>query len=305
VNSAPDVSIVIVNYNQYMYTSQCLDSILEKPPGAPIEIIVADNASADGSIDRIEEEYPIVHIVRSPVNVAIAGGNNLGIKAGRGKYVLLLNNDTIVAPGSIDEMRDFLESHPEAAGVGGTLLYPDGTFQGGISDFPTLFHEFLNITRLGLLLRRTYPTYPPPDYPCEVDWLSTAFMMFRRDALEQVGLVDERFFIYSDETDLQYRLHQAGWKMYYLPKTTIIHFGGKSMQPWKSRKLKYRGRLLYFIKHKIILEVLLLRVMFALSSLIKIAFWCILYLLPRYHKQSANELSSHISILKLSITPFC
>ncbi len=303
MQSTPDISIVIVNYNDAFHTAQCLDSIYATPPRAPFEIILVDNASQDGSANVIEEKYPPVKLVRSQVNGGIAGGNNLGIRSGTGRYVLLLNNDTVVLPGMIDCSMDYLETHPEAGGVGGNLMNPDGSFQSGAWPFPSIVEEFLQLSKLGWFVRKSYPSYPPFDTQCAVNWMSTAFMLFRRDALEEVGLVDEEYFIYSDETDLEYRLWQAGWKLYYLPELRTIHFGGKSLEPWRSRRLKYRGRLLFWRKHHHPLQEAVVRLMYSGSSAIKICFWSIIYLIPKYRTRARHELRSQSDIFKLSAWP--
>ncbi|MCL4500161.1 MAG: glycosyltransferase family 2 protein [Chloroflexi bacterium] len=299
----PDVSIVVVNYNQRDYTAQCIDSILATPPNASYEIDLVDNASSDGSADWLAERYPGVKLIRSKVNGGIAGGNNLGIRAGSGKYVLLLNNDTIVLPGSIDRVVGFLNEHPEAGGVGGQLLNPDGSFQSSYFDFASLGQVFVITTKLGSLLRPFYPSYGPTPDPLEVSWLSTAFMLFRRDALEGVGLVDERFFIYSDEPDLQYRLRKAGWKIYYLPEVKTIHFGGKSLTPWRRRRLVYRGYLLFFAKHRGQVQNLTLRGLFALASLTKLAAWSAAFAAPGWQQRARKELGSNKRIFVMSIRP--
>ena len=303
MSSTPEVSIVIVNYNTAFYTSQCLDSLDQHPPQVTYEMIVVDNASKDDSARVLEEKYPAIKLIRSPKNGGIAGGNNLGIHASTGRYVLLLNNDTIVLPGTIDAVYNFLKTHPEAAGVGGNLLNPDGSFQSGACAFSTLIEEFLNLTKLGGIIRPSYPSFQPFKDPRTVDWMSTAFMLFRLDALKQVGLVDEEYFIYSDEPDLEYRLWKAGWKIYYLPEINTIHFGGKSLEPWRSRKLKYRGRLLFFRKHRSPIEELLVRGMYAIASILKMIFWICLFLIPGKRKRAKLELSSQMDILHMSLSP--
>ncbi|MEM3555027.1 MAG: glycosyltransferase family 2 protein, partial [Candidatus Micrarchaeaceae archaeon] len=264
------------------------------------EIILVDNASTDGSADRLAQRYPEVHLVRSPRNCGIAGGNNLGIRTSRGRYVLLLNNDTLVLPGTLERAVSYLEKHPEVAGVGGNLLNPDGSFQAGYVDFPSLWQEFLIVSKLGSLWRSYYPSHPPAAEEREVDWMSTAFMAFRRETLEQVGLVDEEYFIYSDETDLQYRLKQAGWKIVYLPDLRTIHFGGKSLNPWRRRHLVYRGKLLFFRKHYGPWRTAALRALFVAAGLLKMLIWAFLWLLPSCRSRARNELSSYARILRFS-----
>lgn len=298
-----DLSIVIVNFNTREYTVQCIDSILKSPPAVSYEIVLVDNASTDGSADYLQSKYTDFKLIRSQKNSGIAGGNNLGIQAAAGRYILLLNNDTIVLPGSIDQTVAFLESHPEAGGVGGNLLNPDGSFQSGYFRFPNLWHLFLISTKIGQLFRQNYPSHPRSDSIKEVDWMSTAFMTFRRAALFETGLVDERYFIYSDESDLQLRMWKAGWKIYYLPEVETIHFGGKSVTPWKRRRLVYRGYLLFFSKHRGAFQGLMVRAMFLIISLLKLPFWLAGYLMPDKRRRAGEELRSNWSIVRMCLKP--
>lgn len=303
MNDSIDLTIVIVNYNTSDYTAQCLDSIAKYPPGCSYEIVLVDNASTDGSPDRLIADYPYIKLVRSAENRGIAGGNNLGIRAGSGRFVLLLNNDTLVLPGTLDRVITFLEEHPEAGGVGGQLLNTDGSFQSGSTNFPSLWEEFLVVTKIGQFFRPYYPSQPPTSEVCEVDWMSTAFMLFRREALDQVGLVDEDYFIYCDETDLQYRLHRAGWKLYHLPDVQTIHFGGKSLNPWRRRKMVYRGYLLFYQNHHGRLQTLILRLMFAGISAAKLPIWGTLSLWPGGRERALHELESNLDILRMCLEP--
>ena len=299
----PALSIVIVNYNSGDYTAQCLDSIRTVAPALRYDIVLVDNASPDGSADWLAEHYPEVQLIRSPENRGIAGGNNLGIRASHGRYVLLLNNDTLVLPGMLERAAAYLDEHPDVGGVGGNLLNADGSFQSAYVSFHTLRQELLIATKLGQLFCSYYPSHPPTNQVREVAWMSTAFMAFRREALEQVGLVDEAFFIYSDETDLQYRLHQAGWKILYLPDLRTVHFGGKSLNPWRRRHLVYRGKLLFFQKHYAPWRTLLLRLLYVAISGAKLPIWGLAWLLPPWRQRARNELASNVKILRMSLSP--
>jgi len=299
----PILSIVLVNYNQRDYTAQCLDSLRQVAPALDYEIVLVDNASHDGSIEWLEERYPDISIVRSPENRGIAGGNNLGIRASRGKYVLLLNNDTLVLPGTLERCVAYLEAYPQVVGVGGNLLNPDGSFQAGAVRFPSLWQEFLIVSKIGPLLHPCYPSNPPYPTEREVDWMSTAFMTFRRDVLEQVGLVDEEYFIYSDETDLQYRLHQTGWKIVYLPDLKTIHFGGRSLTPWRRRHLVYRGKLLFFQKHHAPWRTLILRLLYVAVSGAKVPFWGLAWIVPPWRRRARRELDSNLKIVRMCLSP--
>lgn len=295
----PDVSVVIVNYNTADFTAQCLDSLRAAPPQASLEIVVVDNASVDDGPDRLAAAYPEIQLIRSPRNVGIAGGNNLGIRATIGRYVLLLNNDTLVMPGNIDRLVAFLDGHPEAGGAGGRLLNSDGTFQSAYYDFPSLWQEFLFATKLGPLFSSHYPSHPSSGEVCEIDWMSTAFALFRRRALEEIGPVDEDYFIYSDETDLFYRLRKAGWRSYYLPGVETIHFGGRSLTPWRRRRLLYRGKLLFFRKHYGSVQTTILRLMFAVTGSFKVVAWTVMQLMPGWRGRARHERASHLEILRL------
>ncbi|MBI5877785.1 MAG: glycosyltransferase family 2 protein [Chloroflexi bacterium] len=299
----PELSIVIVNFNTPAYTAQCLDSLRANAPNVDTEIIVVDNASTDDSVARLTAGYPEITMIRSETNRGIAGGNNLGIRATSGKYVLLLNNDTLVLPNSIDRVVQFLDAHPQAGGVGGQLLNPDGSFQSSHYPFASFGIVLLLTTKLGQLIRPEYPSFGPNGPERAVDWLSTAFMLFRRDALDQVGLVDEGFFIYSDESDLQYRLHKHGWQICYDPDVKTIHFGGRSLTPWKRRRLVYRGYMLYFHKHLGVFQTLLLRLFFAVVSAAKLLFWALVSIAPRTRVRAAAELRSNLDILRMSLAP--
>lgn len=297
MNSQPELSVIIVNYNTPQYTAQCLKSIEDASPCCSYEIVIVDNASTDNSADWLAEHYPDVTLIRSEKNLGIAGGNNTGIRHSTGRYVLLLNNDTLVSPGSFDRVVSFLKQHPDVGGVGGQLLNDDGSFQSGFTAFPSLFEEFLIVTKLGEFVRPYYPSYPPSQQECEVDWISTAYMCFQRKALESVNYVDEEFFIYCDETDLQYRLKQKGWKLYYLPDVKTIHFGGKSLNPWRRRKMVYRGYILFYMKHYSAWRTLMLRLLFLTVSLAKLPFWAIAYLMPARRERSQQELRSNWEIM--------
>ena len=264
---------------------------------------MVDNASSDGSGDWLTANYPDINLICSPKNRGIAGGNNLGIQAGCSRFVLLLNNDTKVQPGTIDRVVAFLDHHPEAAGVGGQLLNPDGSFQSGGVDFPSLSQLFLITTKFGGLIRPYYPSQPPNNAISEVDFMSTAFMLFSREALNDVGLVDEDYFIYADETDLQYRLKEKGWKIFNIPDVKTIHFGGKSLDPWKRRKMVYRGYLLFFQKHYSGWQTWILRLLFAIISGLKIPIWATLYLIPGTHQLAKNEIRSNLDIIAMCSKP--
>jgi hypothetical protein len=263
------------------------------------DVVVVDNGSKDGSQNMLREKFPEVAIVQNDHNVGLGRASNQGIEITDGRYVLLLNNDTLVDGPSLEALVEFLDSHPEAGAVGGRLLNPDGSFQASDSKFPSLFEELLIATRLGALL---WPTYPDRGYATEiktVEWIGSACLLLRRDALNQVGLLDEEYFIYGDEADLQYRLIQGGWRVYYLPNVTTVHYGGRSMDRWRRRKMVYRGKMLFFKKNYGAVRTGMLRIMLAGLSLGKMVVWGAYYLFPNRRDLASKELRSNTDVLRL------
>ena len=294
-----DMSIVLVCWNNKAYLDPCLKSLYESGLNCTFDVVVADNGSTDGSQQMLAEKYPDVLLIQNAGNVGLGKASNQGIEATNGRYVLLLNNDTIVNGAALDGLVEFLATHPEAGAVGGTLLNSDGSFQSGYGKFSTLTEELLIATGLGDRFKDGYPLHGRSDQVESVGWLSSACLLLNRAALDQVGLLDEEYFIYGDEVDLQYRLIKAGWKVYFLPTSTIIHFGGRSMDRWKRRKMVYRGKLLFYKKNYSFLRTMLLRIMLVLLSTGKLLVWMLAFPFPRRRDRSTKELKSNLDVLAL------
>jgi GT2 family glycosyltransferase len=297
-----DLTIGIVTYNGKGLTAQCLKSIYDTAPACDFEVVVVDNASVDGTVEWLREAYPQVRLVVNDRNAGVAVGNNQCIRAAGGRYVLLLNNDTVVLPGMLDRLVTFADKWSDAGAVGGRLVNPDGSFQSSYVDFPSLWSEFLHATHLGALLDRNYPSHGDCREVCQVDWICSACLLVRRSAVEQVGGADKAYFMYSDETDLQYRLRQAGWKAYYLPDVKTIHFGGQSASHWRRRKLIYRGKLLFFKKHYGVFKTVVLRAIFAAASLSKVLVWLPVWVARRFRERAGNEIRSNWDVLRISLS---
>jgi GT2 family glycosyltransferase len=297
--TVPDLSIVMVCWNDKGYLEPCLHSLYNSGLRSTFDVVAVDNGSTDGSQEMLRKEFPEVKLIQNDHNAGLGKASNQGIEATRGRYVLLLNNDTIVNGPSFDAMVDFLGKHPEVAAVGGQLLNPDGTVQSCYNDFPTLREEFLIATRLGDRLWPGYPSNVTDTQVRSVDWMTSACLMLRRDALDQVGLLDEQYFIYGDETDLQYRLKKAGWQMYYLPQATTIHYGGGSMNRWGRRRMVYRGKMLFFQKNYGPVRTGALRVMLAGLSIAKIGIWGVAFVLPGWRDRARKELHSNVDVVKV------
>jgi GT2 family glycosyltransferase len=295
----PDISIVLVCWNNKGYLEPCLQSLYEGALRSHFDVIVVDNGSTDGSQAMLREKFPEVQIIQNFQNVGLSKASNQGIEATQGRYVLLLNNDTLVNGPSLDAMVEFLDTHPEAAAAGGRLLNADGTIQACYYEFSSLIEEFLIATRIGELFWDGYPATMVEDRVKSVDWLSSACLMLRRAALDQVGLLDAEYFIYGDEVDLQYRLKRAGWNIYYLPHVHTIHYGGRSMNRWGRRKMVYRGKMLFYKKNYSAWQTLSLRTMLSVLSLSKILIWTAASLSPQRREQARKELMSNRDIIKL------
>ena len=299
ISQPVDVSIILVCWNNESYLEGCLDSLFGTGMASQFDVVVVDNGSTDGSLPMLKEQYPSVRVIKNDHNVGLGRASNQGIEATNGRYILLLNNDTIVHGPSIDEMVRFADATPGAGAVGGKLLNEDGSFQAGFADFPTLLQEFLIATRLGGLSKPGYPSHLDAMEAKKVDWLSSACLLVRRSAIDAVGLLDGEYFIYGDETDLQYRLKQAGWLVYYLPTVDTIHFGGRSLDRWRRRRMVYRGKLLFFEKNYGHMRTLWLRLLLGLLSLGKTLVWAIALPVPAFRDRAKLELQSNLEITQL------
>ncbi len=301
--SLPDFSIVLVCWNNKNYLEPCLQSLYEGGLQRTFDVVVVDNGSTDGSQDMLREKYPEILIIQNDHNVGLAKACNQGMEATESPYVLLLNNDTLVNGESLDALVNFMEETPDAAAVGGKLLNEDGSFQAGYAEFSTLWEEFMIATHIGEFVRKGYPSHLDVEVqqPTPVGWLSSACLLLRRAVLDKVGMLDEEYFIYGDEADLQYRLQQKGWKVYYLPFATTLHYGGRSMNRWRRRKMVYRGKMLFYRKNYGFLKEGALRFMFGGLSLAKLVGWSGAYMLPSKREVASKELRSNIDVVKLCL----
>lgn len=258
------LSVIIVNYNVKYYLDQCIRSVLRAfvLMHTPAEIIVVDNHSADGSVDYLEKRYPqmlypMVRFVRSAHNLGFARANNIAIRQSRGEYVLLLNPDTIVGEDTLKASVDFMDAHEDAGAVGVRMLGAQGRrAMESRRGLPTPMVSFFKM--LGFcnrwphhrLFGKYYMGYLPWDEPCQIEVVSGAYCMLRRKALDEVGLLDEDFFMYGEDIDLSYRVLKGGYHNYYLP-VDILHYKGESTQKSSFRYVHvfYEAMLIFFRKH--------------------------------------------------------
>jgi GT2 family glycosyltransferase len=230
-----DLSVVIVSYNVSSFLDQTLATLDDSAREFEYEVFVVDNASPDDSVDMVRRKHPRVKLIANSDNRGFAAANNQALRLASGKYILLLNPDTVLRRDTIRTMIEFLDSHPEAGGAGCKVINPDGTLQLACRrGFPTPGVAFFKLIGLSSIFpkSRTFGaynlTYLDPDAVAEVDAVSGSFMMLRKEALDRVGHLDETFFMYGEDLDLCYRIKQDGWKIYYIPTTEIIHFKGES-----------------------------------------------------------------------------
>ncbi|MCX7598047.1 MAG: glycosyltransferase [Armatimonadetes bacterium] len=231
------VSVCIVTWNCRGLILECLDSLFGQPQGAQFEVIVVDNASTDGTPEAVAESFPQAQLIRNTVNRGFAAANNQALRQARGEYLFLLNPDTVLPPEALGNLVAVAEAYPQAGAIGPRLLNPDGSLQYSCRRWPSVKAALFRNTLFG----RLFPGEPwtkeylmadwPHDEVREVDWISGAAMFLRRQAVEQVGLLDEAFFWGSEDVDYCRRLWRAGWKVIYSPHPAIVHrIGGSTDQ---------------------------------------------------------------------------
>jgi len=229
------ISIIIVSYNVKEFLQQCILSLKNALEGMTHEIIVIDNDSVDGSVNLIRQRFPEIHLIENHSNKGFAAACNQGLAVARGELILLLNPDTMLQEDTIDVMVKFFEDHPEAGAAGCKILNADGTLQLACRrTFPTpavALPKLLGLSRLFPKIKafsRYNLTYLDPDQMTEVDAVSGSFLVFRKTVYEQIGGLDESYFLYGEDLDYCYRIKESGWKIYYVPDTKIIHYKGES-----------------------------------------------------------------------------
>ena len=253
------LSVVIVNWNAGRALDDCLASLFASTPVGALEVLLVDNASTDGSQARAARDYPGIKILQNAENRGFAPGANQGLEWAVGELMLLLNPDAMLQPSTLSLLVDFMNEHPEAAVVGPRLLNPDGTVQGSARRDPSpwtgLFGRDAPLTRLfpnNPVSRRELPNLcHVGDAPLEVDWISGACLLVRRAAYEQVGGLDERFFLFWEDADWCRRFRRAGWKVYYLPTAVGTHRVGvsRAQRPMRSAIDFHRSAYRFYRKH--------------------------------------------------------
>ena len=243
-----DLSVSIVNTNSCGLLLACLASLVQKGSGQTLaEIAVLDNASEDGTAEAVRERYPEVRLIAQDFRAGFGANHNTVIRATSGRYVYVLNEDTTADDWAFDRIVAYLDANPDVAVLGPRIVYPDGRLQDSAWRFPTPLVSTLGLLSVG----KVGVTQSRGAEPREVGWVMGAALVLRREALEQVGLFDEEFFLYSEEVDLQFRLRQAGWKVHYFPAATVVHHESQFSAEIPERRINemWRSRHRYWQKH--------------------------------------------------------
>jgi GT2 family glycosyltransferase len=251
------ISIVIVSWNTSGLLAGCLQSIEQAMvdfPAGNVQTIVVDNASQDGSAEMVRRCFPWVCLVENQENIGFASGNNQAFPVCTGDYVWLLNPDTVLRPGALPALVEFMNAHPSVGAAGSCLIDSDGSLQVSCSPAPTLARELWYLFHLDQV-------YPYAEYTLsswrqdvsrQVDTVQGASMMVRRQVLEQIGGFDTAYFMYSEEVDLCQRIRSAGWQIHWVPQSKVVHYGGQSTQQVATAMFLqlYRSKVMYFEKHQ-------------------------------------------------------
>ena len=250
-----DLSVVIVNYQTFELTKNTINSILDYDYPFSVEIFVVDNASADDSLARLKDYFSDkVKFIASAENNGFAAGNNQALRQATGKYQLLLNSDTVVWENTLEDIYNYMEKHSDVGACGCRVLLENGELDMACKrSFPNVKNSFFRLFHIPTKSKddNYNLTDLPDDGVYEIDCLTGAFMFMRKDATDEVGLLDETFFMYGEDIDLCYRIKKGGWKIVYYGKSKITHFKGSSSKKQKSKLLYefYRAMYIYYKKH--------------------------------------------------------
>jgi len=292
-----DVSIIIVAWNVRQLLYDCLKSVYEETKDIRFEVIYVDNASEDGSVEMVREEFHKVRIIENEKNEGFIRANNQAIKIAEGRYVLLLNSDTIVLDNAIAKTVEFSDKHPKAAVVGCKILSPDRTLRRDCFLYPSALNMLLSATYLNNIFPksrffgREYMTWWDFDEVREVETICGCCSLVRREAIDQVGVMDPMYFVYGDDPDWCYRFKKAGWKIMFTPDAEIIHYGGETTNKAANKfLLQLFGSKLIFVKKYCGKPAFLLACLAtACFFLLRVPYWFAFGLLSRKDRRGSFQ----------------
>ncbi len=289
-----DISIIVVNLNTRELLRECLASVLRSTGSLSMEVIVVDNGSSDGSAVMVLSDFPSVALIRNATNEGFARPNNVGMELAKGRHVLLLNSDTVVDPGACATLVRFLDEHPDVGACGPMLVYPDGRTQRSAKGFPTIVTHFCDM----FFLDRLFPNsrlfgkgemlYFDYSKAAAVDHLMAAAFLVRREVLEEVGLLDERFAVYYNDMDWCFRMNASGWTLWYVPEARVVHHLGSTVgmvnRSFVLFQVLHENVLLFYQKHYGRLSVVLYRLLTFKGFILRSLGWSVLSILrPSEH----------------------
>lgn len=301
------LSIIIVNFETFEYTSECIDSIYKNPPSCLYEIILIDNGSQDASLEKIQEKFPEVKCIRIGENLGFSLANNLGIQNARGELVLLLNSDTKILNGSLNRIVEYLNDNPSVGVVAPRQIDGTGRIQFSWGGFPTFISEFY---RKIVHYRLSIDDPKIRDYLeekcnaiCEVDWVSGSCLLVRKKALFDVGLFDKNFFMYFEDIDLCRKIKDSGWQINYNPNATILHYGGVSAKKNILHVLvEYRRSQIYFTrKYYGTLGVIFLKLLLFAKYGFYFIRWGMVYIIEKLSSKVSSETFAKLLLSKKAI----
>lgn len=290
-----DVSIMIVAWNVRKLLEDCLESVFEQTKGIDFEVVYVDNASEDGSVEMTRERFPEVTIIENDENKGFIKANNQAIEIAKGRYVLLLNSDTIVLDNAIEKMVKFADSHPEAGVIGCKILNTDKTLRRACFLYPSALNMLISAT----CLQKGFPeskfwgrermTWWGFDDIREVETVSGCCSLVRHEAIKQVGCMNEIYFVYGDDPDWCYRFKKAGWKVLFTPEPKVIHLGGQTtkLKADKFTLQLYGSKLLFIKQYKSKLSFLMCRIFTASFFGLRVPYWFLYALFSKKHREAA------------------
>lgn len=310
LDPAISLSIIIVSWNVSQLLQNCLDSIYKNRGILNLQVIVVDSGSADDSCEMVRAHFPQVTLFDMQENVGFPKGNNIGLQAAVGQNILLLNPDTVVIADAIPKMLSFLEQNPAVGLVGPMLRYPNGDIQSSRRRFPAVSTGLFESTWFETLappklLKNYYMQDKPDNEICEADWVMGAAMLTTREAVERIGGMDERYFMYSEELDWCKRIKTAGYKIFWYPDAEIIHYqGASSDQASTFRHIHFnRAKLRYFRKYHGVFASGLIRCVLILNFVCQIIIESVKWVAGHKRELRSQRVIAYLQVLKSGLKP--
>jgi GT2 family glycosyltransferase len=292
-----DVSVIIVAHNTKQLVHDCLESVYDQTDGITFEVIYVDNASTDCSTEVVTQAFPRVIIIQNKDNKGFTAANNQAIEIAKGRYVLLLNSDTIVLDNAIAKTVKFADEHPEAAVVGCKVLNPDKTIQRNCFMDHSILNFLLSSTYLHKIFSksrffgREWMSWWDYNEDREVDAVKGCYAFVRKEAIDQVGPMDDTYFFYGDDADWCYRFRKSGWKVLFTPDPQIIHYGGQTVKRMKEKFLfqLFGSRLIFMKLHRNRLAFSLSRFLLASFFFLRIPYWLAMAVIKKSEREKSFQ----------------